>query len=444
MKSLWGIGLSVVLVACSPASVVITPSSIVNIVPTNTAIVSSASPVAIVPSESVPPTDTLSIPTAIAPEVETIAPHARQVELSQLALSNTTRLILYYEPSQSLRIMSRQDIQPQRIPNIVSEEWLFAGIKISPNQNWFIYQVSKGMKDGIAYYDYWISSIDGKVQQIAASNVSGRTAVRWVSNEQIELWFYSNGARACPERVSIVNPFAQEVSIAPEIPPSISPQCFFDLSTNPDRSKMIYLNEDGSWNIYDFDTAQSQAVFPWLSKSERFDLWPRYIQWSTTGITIALPQEESVDFIIDLPITNASENNVAWNKVLLPDGNKIYNEMFSWWALDKGLVGFDLVQSDFRYAESGDETPPSNFVVLDLKSSTLYDYNLDRARIGDAQKVSDYFIHASADNRFLAWTIFNPPGMGNPIETVVLDRQTGQIARIKGFEVFGWGEVNSP
>ena len=60
------------------------------------------------------------------------------------------------------------------------------------------------------------------------------------------------------------------------------------------------------------------------------------------------------------------------------------------------------------------------------------------------QSVSDYFVQASADNRFLAWTISRPPGMGNPIETVVLDRATGQIARIKGFEFFGWGEVNQP
>jgi hypothetical protein len=274
--------------------------------------------------------------------------------------------------------------------------------------------------------------------------VRGATEVRWITDEQIELWYYPDSARECPQRESIINPFTQETLISPEIPLSVSPQCFFDLSTNPDHSKIIYLNEDGLWSIYNFNTGQSQNVFPWLSKSERFALWPRFIQWSTTGITIALPHQESVDFIVDLPISEVSENDVVLNKFLLPDGKKIYNETFSWWALDKGFVGLDLVQSDFRYFESGDETPPSNFVILDLKHSILYDYNLDRASVEDTQRVSDYIVHASVDDRFLAWTIFNPPSMGNPIETVVLDRQTGQIARIKGFEFFGWGEVDQP
>ncbi len=136
--------------------------------------------------------------------------------------------------------------------------------------------------------------------------------------------------------------------------------------------------------------------------------------------------------------------NISLKKILLPDGNKIYNKTFSWWALDRGFVGFDLVQSDFDYFESGNETPPTKFVILDLNRFVLYDYNLDRARTEEMQKFSDYFVEASADNRFLAWTIFSPPGMGTAIETVVLDRQTGQIARIKGFEFLGWGEVIQP
>lgn len=444
MKSSWGIVLFVVLVACSPSSVVITPSSTANSVPTNTAIVSSESSTAIVPPESVPPTDSISIPTSITPRVESIAPSVREVGLSDLGLSSTTRLILYYQPSDSLRIMSGQDIQPQRIPSIQPNANIGSGVEISPNQKWFIYPVFVEKRDGIAYYDFWISSTDGKEQKIAVANVRGATYARWVTNEQIELWYYPDGARACPQRESIINPFTQEILNSPQVPPSITPQCFFDLSTSPDHSKIVYLNEDGFWSIYDFNNAQSQIVFPWLSESERFALWPRFIQWSVSGITIALPRHESIDVIVDLPISKVSKSDISLHKILLPDGTKIYNETFSWWALDQGLVGFDLVQSDFSYFESGDETPPSNFVILDLKHSVLYNYNLDRARIGDTQQVSDYFVHASVDNRFLAWTIFRPPGMGSPIETVVLSRKTGEIARIKGFEFFGWGEINQP
>src|SRR5687768_8697729 len=139
MKSFWGVLLFVVLVACSPSSVVITPSSTANIVSTNTAVASLDSPTSVVPSESVPPTDTISIPTSITPEVKAIVPDMREVELSDLGLSHTTRLILYYQPSESLRIMSVQDSQPQKIPNIASDAWLFIGIDISPDHKWFIY-----------------------------------------------------------------------------------------------------------------------------------------------------------------------------------------------------------------------------------------------------------------------------------------------------------------
>jgi len=340
--------------------------------------------------------------------------------------------------------MSGQDSQPKKVPNIVSAEWLFAGIEISPDQKWFTYKASKGMKDGIAYYDCWISSVDGNEQKIAASNVRGGTEARWISNEQIEIWFYPDGIRACPERVSIVNPFTQEVSISSQIPRSMSPQCFFDLSTSPDRSKIVYLNEEGIWNIFDSTTAQNQAVFPWLSKSERFALWPRYIQWSTSGMTLVLPLREGIDFLIDLPMSEVSKRNVGLNSVLLPQGTKLYNETFSWWILEKGFVGFDLIDANYDYSENGNGAPPSKFVILDLKNSIWYDYNLDRAKTGDRQKVISSFVFSSADNRFLAWTIYELPDMSNASETVVLDRETGRIARIKGFEFFGWGEINQP
>lgn len=443
MKAFWGILLFALLAACSPSPVAITPYPTVNIVPTNTATIPPKLPTEIVLSDSAPATENISIATSIVPQVETIAPTVREVKLSDLGLSNTTRLILYFQPSDSLRIMSGHDIQPQRIPNIQPQAYMWSGVEISPNQKWFIYQVFTEKRENIAYYDFWVSSIDGKEQKIAVSNVRGATRARWVSNEHIELWYYPDGVRACPQRESIVNPFTQEIMISLDVPDSTKPHCFYDLSTNPDRTKIIYLN-NGLWSIYDFRTKQNQIVFPWFSESDRFDVVPRNIQWSERGITLVIPRQESIVFKVDLPASDISENGIVLSKVLLPDGKKLYNETFSWWALDKGFIGFDLVQSDFNYVESGDETPLSDFVILDLKSSILYDYNLDRARTGEMQNVSDSFVHASADNRFLAWTIYRSPGMSNPIETVVLDRKTGQIARIKGFEFFGWGEINQP
>lgn len=445
MKPFWGALLFIILVACSPSPALVTRAETANVAPTNTSIVLSSSTTEIIPSESVLPTKILSTPTSITPKIEVIAPEIREVGLSDLELNDSTRLILYYHPSDSLRIISRQDIRPQRIYNVNSQYIINYGIRISPNQKWFIYNIFKEMREEIAYYDLWISSIDGKEQKIAVSDVRGSTETRWVTNEQLELWYHPDGARVCPEIELVVNPFTQETFTPPAIPPSSEPHCFFPLSTSPDHSKVIYRNkDDGLWNIYGFNTGNSQSVFPWLSQSDSFTLWPKYIRWLPSGITYVLPNEESIDFAVDLSPSSAMDIGGKWNKILLPHSNKILWNTFPWVSLDDGLIGFDMIDAQTNPLDSSDETPLSKFVILDLHNFTLYDYDLDRARTRNIQRVSDYFVQASADNRFLAWTISRPPGMGNPIETVVLDRATGQIARIKGFEFFGWGEVNLP
>jgi hypothetical protein len=444
MKSFWSVWLFVLLAACSPLpTVAVIPTATVKNVPTAT-ITSSSTPQDTTSETPSPRQEIVLTSTPVNPIVKVLSPEIREVKLSELGLSNTTKLILYYQPSDSLRIMSGQDVMPQKIPNISPKAYIWSGIEISPNQKWFIYPVFAEKRDGIAYYDFWISSIDGKEQKIAISNIRGATETRWVTDEQIELWYHPDGARVCPQRESILNPFTQETLTPVEVPPSTKPHCFFDLSTNPDRSKIIYRGKNGLWSIYDFSTQQSQNIFPWLSESDRFHLWPRYINWSEGGITIVLPQQKTVEFIVDLPISDASKTYVAWNKVFLPDGKKIYNEDFSWWALDNGLIGFDLVQSDYNYMDDINGSPPSDFMILDLRNSILYDYSLDRAKTGNTQMSANYFIGASTHERFLAWTIYRPPGMGVAVETVVLDRETGQISRIKGFEFFGWGEVSQP
>jgi hypothetical protein len=387
----------------------------------------------------------ISTPTPVNPKIQLFSPDKREVKLTELGLSDSTRLILYYQPSNSLRIMSRGDVRPQKIPNIDSEA-NFSRINlrhISPNHKWFTYYTFKEIKDNRVYYDYWISSINGKKQWIIASEVSG-TDAEWVTNEQIELW-HSESGRDCPKRIAILNPFSKATNIPPEVPSSPIPQCVFPLSTNPDRSKMIYL-EDGTdlWRIFDFNTGAKQSIFPWLSPSDAFNLWPRYISWLPSGITLALPNHESIDFTIDLPPSAASDINIQWNKMLLPSSNKILNNSFSWWSLDNSLIGFDMVESEPDYVDAQKASPSTKFVIFDLRHLILYDYNLDRAETGNRQKVSDYFIAASADNRFLAWTIYEPPDMSYASETVVLDRTTGRVARIKGFEFFGWGEIEQP
>ena len=158
-----------------------------------------------------PTPQAISTPATIKPEIQFVAPEKREVDLTNLGLSDSTRLILYYEPSNSLRTMSGKDVQPQRIPNI-DRDANFSRVNlrhISPNYKWFTYYTFKEMKSNLAYYDYWISSIDGKNQWIFISGVSGGTYAEWITNEQIELWHYQSRGD-CPTRIAILNPFSKE------------------------------------------------------------------------------------------------------------------------------------------------------------------------------------------------------------------------------------------
>ena len=343
--------------------------------------------------------------------------------------------------------MSGNDIRPIKIPNI-DQEASFSRYNlkhISPDHKWFVYYTFKEMKEDIAYYDFWVSSIDGEKQWVFESGVNGRTSAEWVTNEQIELW-YSPARWNCPKRVEILNPFSRETSIPSEIPASPIPQCVLPLSTNPNQSKMIFLDEGtGQWSLFDFNTGTKRNIFPWLSQSDAYKLMPRYIRWLPSGITYALPNNHSIDFIVDLSPSSLSDINIESNTFQLPSSYENPDNWFSWWSLDNGFVGFDMVQANYISPTLPmEKSPPSKFVIFDLRNSILYDYNLDRAETGGRQKVADPFISASVDNRFLAWTIYEPPDMSYPSETVILERATGRIARIKGFEFFGWGEVNQP
>lgn len=418
------------------------PTQIANITSTNSATI-NPNPFSTITIPVVTEAQVTPISISITPDIKIIAPDAREVKLSDLGLNVSTRLILYYEPSDSLRIMSGQDANPQKIP-INSKSINSHGIVISPNQKWFAYDAFKEKRDGVAYNDIWISSIDGKEQRIVIYDVQQPTRTRWATNEKLELWYYPY-VRQCPYRELVVDLFTQEILNQPKLPSLIEPDCFFELITNPERSKMLYRSADDiTWNMYDFNTGESQPVFPWLSQKDSFNLWSRYVQWLPSGITLILPYQDSIDFIVDLSPSSVTDVNRQWNKILLPTPNSILWNIPAWVSLDTGLIGFDMIDYEFDPLSADENTPISKFVILDLHTSILYNYDFDRARTGDIQRVSDTFIYASADQRFLAWTIYRPPGMGSAIETVVLERITGKIARIKGFQFLGWGEVGEP
>jgi hypothetical protein len=429
--------LSLILTACtsSQTTSVETTSS----VPTRN---STSSP-GITAISTLLPAETASViktPTQliIQPRIEEYCPDQKEILLSELGLASTSVLILRDDKTNSLWFVSGDNLIPQEIPNLNPEKVIPHYIEMSPSKQWFPYLVYTETKENIAYYDLWISSVDGQRQWFVLPNVNSATRARWVGDNEIEIW-QSVSIGECPEHLLSINPFTLMSYVPTKIPQSPQPLCHFYPITNPDRTQVIYL-EDRSWSLYNLENGETMTIFPWLIEDDTYSSPPnKFIGWTDEGITLIFPRKESLDFMLDLPVELVDATNLSLTKIKLSPYLGIYHEYWNWLSLTNKLIGLDLYMEEPKYGI--EEADITQFVILDIQNLILRRYCLDRADLTYGRGEPSSFIHASADERFLAWTIFEPPGLGRPLEIVILDTITGHIARLgEGYELLDWGE----
>jgi hypothetical protein len=85
-----------ILAACSSLPVETPLPTFTSITPTNSATAYLGPTPAITIAPTIFTSQVISTPISIKPEMEIIAPDKREVELAELGLSDSTRLILYY------------------------------------------------------------------------------------------------------------------------------------------------------------------------------------------------------------------------------------------------------------------------------------------------------------------------------------------------------------
>lgn len=373
------------------------------------------------------PTQTLILtPTygQVEPPIELYCPVQPEVSLAELGVSTTSRLIVVPSDDQLQTLWSLVgiDMTPERIPTTPVSDMPFLYHGTSPDQHWFTFYAWS--EDGLGF-DLWISSIDGKTQWLAVQGFERLYSLHWVNDQTIIIFERSAPGQIWPETFLRLNPFTTEIASLESVYLDLGVYAF-----SPDASQVIYLARiPYTLKLHDYQTDAEKTIFPWLETS-RISL-PNDISlnWTASGVSAALMDSSSLDLAINIPPAMLGQRYVSMQRVLLPGESTALD--ITWWSSDSGLIA---VKQAFGESE-GDLSGPAQFYTLDTTRWVLYDYCLP-------EELYPGIIHASADDRFLAWAVRDRSDSGHFEGTVIMEPATGRRAWLRDMVVIGWGEVS--
>ena len=376
------------------------------------------------------------IPSNIATATSTVATFPienfnspnRLVELSELDLRSTTRLLIFDPRSEQILSISGSSINP--ILNIQSRSNIPRdGIEMSPDHRWFAYLE---INDG---FNIWISSVDNTQHFVGINNAVG-SSFRWLNNEKISVYNKLGFWLDCPSEMQIFDLYSREVNSVPDISTQGSQYCFPIPYFNPDLSQALYLNSDTGWEVYDYKTQTSYSALPGLDASPGGD--KSYFNWGINGLSFAIPDSNKITFVQNLPESSLTLKPPLAT-ILLPRNTLNENKIFEFWIPNRQLAGFDLVgEGKNSVLDCGVST---TFVMVNLSTRELMNYCLDRSVFFNQIGIPS-FAYISADYRFVGWTIRKLPNNVEPLGIAILDTETGKISYLEGYEFLGFGEVS--
>lgn len=354
----------------------------------------------------------------------------RVVELSELDLDSTTRILVFDPKIEQILSISEKSLDP--ILNIQSgANILRDGIKMSPDHRWFAYlEIDEGI-------NIWINSVDNTQHFEGIKNAVG-SSFRWLSNEKIAVYNKVGFWLGCPSEMQIVDPFSNQVNTVPNISNQGNPSCFPIPYFSPDFSQALYLNlyDETGWEIYNYKTQTSYSVLPGLDASPGGD--KSFFYWGINGLSFAIPDSDKITFMQNLPESSLTLKPPL-ETILLPRNTLNENKIFEFWIPIRQLVGFDLVgEGKNSVLDCGVST---TFVMANLSTRELMNYCLDRTVFSNQIGISS-FAYISADYRFVGWTIRRLPNNEEPLGVVILDTETGKVSYLEGYEFLGFGELN--
>ena len=399
--------------------------------------ISNPTPTEILPTEiqtpvvPLSPTQTLSeINNLPAFQIEYASPSNRVIDMSELNLDPSTRILAFDAKTQQILSISHRStitILKSRSDSIVK----FEKIEISPDHRWFAYLEINGG------FNIWISSVDGTQHFMGIQNAVG-SSFRWLSNDKLAVYNKLGLWMDCPSEMQIFDPFSKEVNDVPGISTQGSPSCFPIPYFNPDFSRALYLNlyNETGWKLYNYKAQTSYSVLPGLDTSPGGDKY--FFHWEKDGLSFAMPDSDKISFVRNVPEGDLTSKPPI-ETISLPQNTINENKFFEFWIPGKQLAGFDLIGINKKSVLTCGVL--KSFVIVNLITQELKNYCLDRSVFSD-QVGTAWFTYVSADNRFAGWTVRELPSNDKPLGTVILDIETGKISYLQGYEFLGFGELS--
>jgi len=264
--------------------------------------------------------------------------------------------------------------------------------------------------------------------------------ISWIASDKIALWNYPD-AYGCQQYDGFFDLKTEGVTQPANRIPELDPtRCRLSPSISEDGLKALY-----PWRAQDLNTGAISEIH--LVDSITTDPPHYYLNWTDDTISIMSFKENMLSYLSDLPISNLNGQPISLQTIQLPAfATKSY-----YWTLP--IIGSNIKQfgwdlfdpntdvSSF-YTDPGKGNLPTNFYMINLDTNRFTNYCLDRSVPFNPDKADfarpvqqGYF---SPDNKYLAWTIYSNADYTPPIETHVLDLETGIVVVIKDLEAFGW------
>lgn len=307
-----------------------------------------------------------------------------------------------------------------------------------------------------------ISSIDGKYIAYMTINGSKKTlwvfmpssrsspksypipsetvSISWIASDKIALWNYPD-SYGCQQYNGFFDlnteVITQPANKIPELDPT---RCRLLPSISENGLKALY-----PWQIQDLNTGAISEIH--LADNVATDPPRYYLDWTNDSISIMSFKENLLSFQLDLTTSDLNDQPIKLHTIQLPAfATKDYYWISPIIGSNIRSFGWDLIGSSAdapsNYINPDNGNLPTTFYGINLDINQFTNYCLDRSVPFDPDKAKfaktvqqGYF---SPDGKYLAWTIYSNADYTPPIETQVLDLETGVVIVIKDLETFGW------
>jgi len=262
----------------------------------------------------------------------------------------------------------------------------------------------------------------------------------WIDNDKIALWNYPD-PNGCQQYDGFFDLETENITRPKNRIPELDlTKCRLFPSISNNGLKAFY-----PWQILDLSTGITSDVH--LIDNISTDP-PHYVlDWSDDSISIISFKENILSYALDLSVSSLDNQPIKLQNVQM----SAFATKSHYWTLpiigsNLKKFGWDLIDRNTDvsgyYADPSKGNLPTNFYTIALDTSQFVNYCLDRSIPYDQGKIDlakpvqqGYF---SPDGKYLAWTIYSTADYTPPIETQVLDLETGRVIVIEDVETLGW------